>query len=182
MLVDVTDIERPVGFNPLCITEQDSLQYRIARDLVIDDLLSYFHRNYDHDMLGPFFETHFRGMMSLLLGVEPQTPERVPNLLLFRSLYTNKELRNRLVAELAGRDMIIADFIKEVTSAVGESSLQNTATYITSKFNRFVSDLSATQHHMPEPHTRLRPYQAARRKRNQRDVCALQFEWRRIAG
>ncbi len=142
VIVDVTDIERPVGFNPLCIAEQDALQYRIARDLVIDDLLSYFHRSYDRDMLGPFFETHFRGMMSLLLGVSPQTPERVPNLLLFRSLYMNKGLRQRLIVQLAGRDVMIEDFIKEVTSAVGETSLQNTSTYVTSKFNRFVSDLS----------------------------------------
>lgn len=142
VIVDVTDVERPVAFNPLCITETDDLAWRLARDLVIDDLLSYFHLNYNRDMMGPYFETHFRGMMSLLLGVEPQTPERIPNLLLFRSLYTNKGLRQRLVERLRGRDVMIEDFIKEVTSAQGEGSLQNTATYITSKFNRFVSDLT----------------------------------------
>lgn len=43
---------------------------------------------------------------------------------------------------MRGKDLMIDDFITEVTSASGENSLQNVATYITSKFNRFVSDMT----------------------------------------
>lgn len=142
VIVDVTDVERPVGFNPLCITEKDGLQYRLARDLVIDDLLSYLNRNYDSDMMGPIFETHVRGMMGLLLGVEPQDEKRVPNLLVLRSLYTNSDLLKRLNQQMRGKDLMLDDFIKEATSATFESSLKNMSSYVTSKFNRFVSDMT----------------------------------------
>ncbi|MCA1626019.1 MAG: DUF87 domain-containing protein, partial [Acidobacteria bacterium] len=141
-IVDVTDVERPVGFNILRINERDALAYRLARDLVIDDLHSYLERSYDINMLGPVFETHFRGMMSLLLGLEPQEGKMIPNLLVFRSLYTNAKLRDLLISRLQGQDLMIEDFINEVTSACGEHSLRNIATYITGKFNRFVSDMT----------------------------------------
>jgi len=141
-IVDVTDVERPVGFNILRITEPDALQYRLARDIVIDDLHSYLERSYDINMMGPVFETHFRGMMSLLLGLEPQDDEMTPNLLIFRSLYTNRELREHLMRRVKNRDLMVDDFIREVTSSTGEMSLHNTATYVTSKFNRFVSDMT----------------------------------------
>jgi hypothetical protein len=47
ILVDVTDTERPIGFNPLKIDESDPLKYRIARDLIIDDLYAFLDRTYD---------------------------------------------------------------------------------------------------------------------------------------
>jgi len=141
-IVDVTDVERPVGFNVLRINETDGLQYRLARDIVVDDLHSYLERSYDVNMLGPVFETHFRGMMSLLLGLEPQIDGRIPNLLVFRTLYTNRELRNALVERVKFQDLMVDDFIREVSSSTGEMSLNNTASYVTSKFNRFVSDMT----------------------------------------
>lgn len=141
-IVDVTDVERPVGFNVLRINETDALQYRLARDIVVDDLHSYLERSYDINMLGPVFESHFRGMMSLLLGLQPQTDGRIPNLLVFRSLYTNRELRNSLVERIRFHDLMVDDFIREVSNSTGEMSLSNTASYVTSKFNRFVSDMT----------------------------------------
>ncbi|MCW5968909.1 MAG: hypothetical protein KIT57_10375 [Blastocatellales bacterium] len=142
VIVDVTDVERPVGFNILKIDEPDSLQYRFARDLVIDDLFSYLARTYDPQMMGPIFETHFRGMFSLLLGVEPQCPPLIPNLLIFRSLYTNRDLRRALVDRTEGQDLMLDDFIREVAAATGEQHLANMSQYITSKFTRFYADLS----------------------------------------
>ncbi len=141
-IVDVTDVERPVGFNVLKIDEPDSLQYRFARDMVIDDLYSYLARTYDPQMMGPVFETHFRGMFSLLLGVEPQHPPLIPNLLAFRALYTNRELRRALVNRAEGQDLMLDDFIREIMAATGEHSLANMSQYITSKFTRFYADLS----------------------------------------
>lgn len=142
VIVDVTDVEMPVGFNILKIDEQDSLSYRFARDLVIDDLFSYLSRTYDPVMIGPIFETHFRGMFSLLLGVEPQVPPLIPNLLIVRALYTNHDLRRALVKRAEGQDLMLDDFISEVAAATSDYSLANMSQYITSKFTRFYADLA----------------------------------------
>jgi len=104
VLVDVSDIEKPVGFNILRIKEQDPLSYRTARDYIIDDLYYYLDRTYDaKQTMGPMFETHFRGMLSLLMGLESQEAPLIPNLMIFRALYTNRKLLEKLAAKLKGK-------------------------------------------------------------------------------
>jgi hypothetical protein len=143
ILVDVADVEHPVGFNPLRLTDRDALQYRLSRDLLIDDLYSYLDRAYDmRQVAGPMFETHFRGMLGLLLGLQPQQHPCIPNLIVLRSLYTNKALREHLRGRLAGQDIVIEEFLKEAVAATGDQKLENMAPYVTSKFNRFISDLT----------------------------------------
>ena len=143
ILVDVSDVERPVAFNLLHIEEADPLRYRIARDFLIDDLYSYMDRVYDMKATGgPMFEAHFRGMLALLLGLDRQEAPLVPNLMIFRALYTNKKLRDELRKKLAGRDLVIDEFLTEAVAVGGEASLANIAPYVTSKFNRFVTDAS----------------------------------------
>ena len=143
VIVDVTDIERPVGFNLLKIDETDPLEYRRMRDIIIDDLYEYLDRQYDMKQTGgPIFETHFRGILSLLMGLDPPEDPYIPSLAVFRAVYTNRKLRQRMAKKLAGRDFIVDDFIKEAHAAGGEASLDNLAPYITSKFNRFVFDLA----------------------------------------
>ncbi|MBZ5538110.1 MAG: ATP-binding protein [Acidobacteriia bacterium] len=143
IIVDVTDIERPVGFNVLSIDEKDPLQYRLVRDRVIDDLFSFLERTYDMRRIGgPMFEMHFRGMLGLLLGLDVQKPPFIPNLLIFKLLYANKHLRSKLVERIRDKDLLLNDFVEEALAVSGETSLQNMAPYITSKFNRFISDLT----------------------------------------
>ncbi|MGI8782104.1 MAG: type IV secretory system conjugative DNA transfer family protein [Acidobacteriota bacterium] len=143
IVVDATDIERPIGFNVLRITERDPLQYRLARDLIIDDLYAYLDRTYDmKETGGPIFETHFRGFLALLLGLEPQAGPLIPNLMVFRTLYHNDKLRRSLIRRIRGKDLILEELIEEATSARGEAALANLAPYVTSKFNRFISDLT----------------------------------------
>lgn len=142
VILDVTDIERPVGFNVLRIEETDPLQYRLDRDVLVDDLYGYIERTYTKETLGPIFESHFRGMLALLLGSAPQVAPRIPNLMIFRMLYTSASLRRALVHSNADNDPVLKDFITEVVRVDGEWSLKNIAPYITSKFNRFVSDLA----------------------------------------
>ena len=143
IVVDVTDIECPIGFNVLRIEEEDPLEYRLARDLVIDDLYSYIDRTYDLKHVGgPLFETHFRGMLGLLLGLEKQAPPLIPNLMIFRLLYTNSRLRRTLVERIRNKDLMLDDFIEEAIEVTGEGSLKNMSPYVTSKFSRFVSDLT----------------------------------------
>ena len=141
VLVDVTDVGRPIGFNILKIDEADPREYRRARDLLIDDLYSYLDRTYDMKSTGgPIFETHFRAMLGLLLGGEQPPAGSVPNLMLFRSLYTRRPLRDRLRARAEASDPVLAEFLQEALAAKGEAELQNIAPYVTSKFTRFVSD------------------------------------------
>jgi hypothetical protein len=141
VLIDLTDTDYPVGFNILRIDEADPHRYRHCRDLLIDDLYGYLDRTYDMKQAGgPIFETHFRGMLSLLLGAQQPPPERVPNLMIFRSLYTNNGLQRLLAKESCADDPVLSEFVREAIATGGEASLQNLAPYITSKFSRFISD------------------------------------------
>jgi len=141
ILIDVTDAEKPIGFNILCINETEPFQYLMSRNLLIDDLYTFIDSIYNLKQTGgPIFETHFRGMLGLLLGFQPQQLPLIPNLMIFRMLYTNRRLRNALVERIKGKDLVINDFVQEAISSGGEASLANMATYITSKFSRFISD------------------------------------------
>jgi hypothetical protein len=143
ILMDVGDIEKPVGFNLLRIVEKDPLTYRMARDYIIDDIYSYLARTYDEkETMGPIFETHFRGMLSLLMGLKAQEAPFIPNLMIFRTLYTNRKFLEKLAGRLQGKDIMIEDFLKETLAAGGDATLTNIAPYITSKFNRFISDMA----------------------------------------
>jgi hypothetical protein len=141
VIIDPADDERPLGFNPLAIPKMAPHRYRRARDLLIDDMYAFLDRTYDmRQVAGPMFETHFRGMLALLLGVESPPADRVPNLMLFRSLYTQENLRNSLIERLRGQDPIVDDFVKEAITTTGDLSLESIAPYVTSKFTRFVAD------------------------------------------
>jgi hypothetical protein len=143
LIVDMSDIDHPVGFNPLYLTESDPLAYRMRRDLVIDELYAYLDRVYDMKTTGgPVFEMHFRAMLGLLMGLEAPQPLLVPNLLVFRMLYTNERLRERLTARIRGKDPMLEEFITEALGARSDMSLKEVSAYITSKFSRFVSDLN----------------------------------------
>ena len=138
VIVDVTDTQRPIGFNILRIIESDPFQYKLKRDLLIDELFAYLDRTYDLKKTGgPIFETHFRSSMALLLGSKPQD-NLIPNFMIFRALYTNPDLRSFLAA--IEDDQVIIDFVEEAERTGGEASLDNLAPYITSKFSRFISD------------------------------------------
>jgi len=141
VILDVTDVEYPVGFNILRIEESDPHKYVALRDLLIDELFSYLHETYDMKVAGgPIFEMHFRGMLGLLMGMEKPAPPFIPNLLVFRLLYTNDKLRKRLVSRIADKDLMLEEFVREAVAMTGDAAMVNMGPYITSKFNRFFSD------------------------------------------
>ena len=143
VILDPTDIDRPVPFNPLAITEDDRLKYRQARDLVINDLYADVEHAYALNwgtVSGPMFETHVRGILGLLLGMAPQQPPWVPNLSLMRAFYSNVPMRKMLVKRLDGRDQMVEDFVREAEAAGGDWSLRNMSQWVNSKFNRFLCD------------------------------------------
>jgi len=141
VILDVTDVEHPVGFNILRIEESDPHKYVALRDLLIDELFTYLNDTYDMKVAGgPIFEMHFRGMLGLLMGMEKPSPPLIPNLLVFRLLYTNRELRQRLVERIADKDFMLEEFVREAVAMTGDMAMANMGPYITSKFNRFISD------------------------------------------
>ncbi len=141
VIVDPADLERPVGFNVLRVDEPDPFRYRLARDLLIDDLYSYIASAYNLAMTGgPLFETHFRSMLALLMGTRPRTESHIPNLLLLRLIYSNSDLRGALKAATADEDPMLIDAIVEMERTTGDWSLASLSQYITSKFTRFVAD------------------------------------------
>ncbi len=143
VILDPTDIERPVPFNPLAITEEDPLRYRQARDLLINDLYADVEHAYAVNwatVSGPIFETHVRGILGLLLGVAPQQQPWVPNLSLMRAFYHSVPMRKMLLKRLDSRDQMIDDFVREAEAGTGDQSLRNQSQYVTSKFNRFLCD------------------------------------------
>ncbi len=141
LILDVEDVERPVGFNLLLIEEEDPTAYRRGRDLVLDDLYAYLRRNYNSEAFGPVFEMYFRAFLGLLMGAEKPESGLEPNLSLLRLLFRDKELRDLLVARTqTQRDFTLESTIQEAESTNGETALRNIAPYITSKFTRFTSD------------------------------------------
>jgi hypothetical protein len=143
VILDPTDVARPVPFNPLAITENDPLEYRQVRALVINDLYADVEHAYAAqwgNISGPVFESHLRGILGLLLGMDPQRLPWVPNLSVMRAVYYNSPLRKLLLQRLNGRDQIVDDFLREAEAATGDFSMRNQSGYVTSKFNRFLSD------------------------------------------
>lgn len=141
VILDVTDVEYPVGFNLLRIEESDPHKYVALRDLLIDELFSYLQETYNMRMAGgPIFEMHFRAMLGLLMGMEKPAHPFIPNLLIFRLLYTNDKLRKRLVSRIADKDRMLEEFVREAVAMTGDSAMVNMGPYITSKFSRFFSD------------------------------------------
>jgi hypothetical protein len=142
IVLDLVDYLNPVGFNPLCILQDDPDRYVLERDLIIDGLLAYLLRSYQGvpEAFGPVFENHFRTMMALLLGVSRPSDVMVPNLLLFRRLYGNARMRNELIHRSRHAEPALKDALDEAMRANDEASWDNIAPYITSKFARFVGD------------------------------------------
>jgi energy-coupling factor transporter ATP-binding protein EcfA2 len=141
IIIDVEDVERPVGFNLLLINEDDPATYRRGRDLILDDLYSYLRRSYNADAFGPIFEMYFRAFMGLLLGAEKPSPGMTPNFSLLRLLFRDKGIRDHLLKQVeAHKDVALEAAIREAEGANGETALKNMAPYITSKFTRFTSD------------------------------------------
>ncbi|NCJ08077.1 type IV secretion system DNA-binding domain-containing protein [Synechococcales cyanobacterium C] len=139
--VDVTDTDYPIGYNLLNIQEKDPVQYQIVRDLVIDELYAYLDQTYELSKTGgPIFESHFRGMLGLLMGIE--RPPEPPHLMLLRTLYTNKKFRTFLVERIKDKDIVLEEFIQEALqpSSSSDHNIANISGYITSKFNRFIAD------------------------------------------
>ena len=134
IVFDLLDRDRPIGFNLL---EWKTIP---ERDLIIDSL--YQHMDHMYDMKttgGPIFESYFRGILKLLMGDAPR-PGFVATLLEFKRCFTDKKFRHWLLSTI--KDQQVIEFVKEAENAGGEAALANIAPYISSKWSRFINDVS----------------------------------------
>jgi hypothetical protein len=143
ILVDPSQTERYVGLNPFVIDAPDTTTYLTLRDRVISDLIDTFDAIYDLSRTGgPIFEQYFRLFSSLLLGANKPT-DYTPSLPMLELVIGDAKLRDRLRERLAPFDPVTSAVVQTVLKASGDSSLANTAPYITSKVTRFQSSAAA---------------------------------------
>jgi len=132
VLIDPSDMERPVGLNML---EYD-LRYPEQKTFIVNELINIFDKLYDLKTTGgPIFEQYTRNALFLLMDdpAEPATLMEVPNVL------ADKAFRARLLQKC--KNPVVKDFWeKEAEKAGGEAALQNIVPYITSKFNVFIAN------------------------------------------
>ena len=132
VLIDPSDMERPVGLNML---EYD-LRYPEQKTFIVNELINIFDKLYDLKTTGgPIFEQYTRNALLLLMDdpAEPATLMEVPNVL------ADKAFRARLLQKC--KNPVVKDFWeKEAEKAGGEAALQNIVPYITSKFNVFIAN------------------------------------------
>ena len=137
ILFDILDRDRPLGFN---ILEWKTID---ERDLIIDEIYTTIDHIYNmHLAGGPFFESNLRGMLKLLMG-DRQHDDFTPTILNFTMCYLSEDFRKWLGARMD--DPANRDFIRELERTRGDHSIQNVATYITSKFSRFTNDTTLMQ-------------------------------------
>ena len=132
VLIDPSDMERPVGLNML---EYD-LRYPEQKTFIVNELINIFDKLYDLKTTGgPIFEQYTRNALLLLMDdpAEPATLMEVPKVL------ADKAFRARLLQKC--KNPVVKDFWeKEAEKAGGEAALQNIVPYITSKFNVFIAN------------------------------------------
>ena len=134
IIFDLLDRERPLGFN---ILQWNTIP---ERDLIIDSLYQHMDHMYDMKQTGgPVFESYFRGTLKLLMGDAPRSGY-VPTLLEFKRCFTDRKFRHWLKEGI--NDQTVLEYLQEAEAAGGDAQLANVAPYISSKFSRFINDVS----------------------------------------
>jgi len=130
---DPANIDRPIGINMLEFNPSRPEE----KTFVVNEMFAIFNKLYDMSIAGgPMFEHYTRNALLLLLedmANEPATLMEVPR------VFTDSDFRERKLARISNPTVI--DFWeKEAGEVTGEHSLANMATWITSKFNNFISN------------------------------------------
>lgn len=132
ILLDPSDVERPIGLNML---EYDP-KYPEQKTFIINELINIFDKLYDLKLTGgPIFEQYTRNALQLLMDDpdEPATLMEVPRVL------SDSAYRQRLLDKC--KNIVVKNFWeKEAAKAEGEAALKNLVPYITSKFNVFIAN------------------------------------------
>lgn len=133
IVFDPGDLWKPIGMNML---EYDFRKPE-QKTFIINELFSILDKLYDMKTAGgPMFEQYTKNAILLLMedmANEPATLMEIPR------IFTDDSFRLRKLARITNPTVI--DFWeKEAVKATGEHSLSNMSSYITSKFNNFISN------------------------------------------
>jgi len=143
IVVDPSDLERPVGLSLLDLGTADSAQYVARRDAMIDELFDTFDALYDMKVAGgPMFEQYFRSFLILVMGTSPP-PDYMPLLPMLTEVMNDRSLARALAARIGNNDPITKASLEAMFDASGETELRNVTPYIVSKLNRFYSPVAA---------------------------------------
>jgi energy-coupling factor transporter ATP-binding protein EcfA2 len=142
IVVDPSDRGHIIPFNFLKLDSPDGPTYRAERDLLLDHLLEQLRRTYKTipDAFGPMFEQYYRMLMILTMGsVRGDKPPTVMDML---RLGASSDERAEAALKLSPDDTAANLFYKMARAGTGEQHVDNFMPYITSKFNRFVADVT----------------------------------------
>ena len=130
VMMDVGDHDRAAGLNLL---EAGGPHAAIQRSFIANEMIKIFDRLYDlRTTGGPMFEQYARAALGLLMDSE------IPGLTLCEvpTVFEDAEIRANLIARCTS-ETVKRFWRHQAQRANGESSLENMAPYITSKFNQF---------------------------------------------
>ncbi|MCL5015992.1 MAG: type IV secretion system DNA-binding domain-containing protein [Patescibacteria group bacterium] len=132
VVLDPSDIERPVGLN--------MLEYNLARPeektFIVNEMQGIFNKLFPPETMGPMFEQYMKNALLLLMEDmhnEPATLMEVPR------VFTDAEYRGRKLKRITN-PAVIDFWEKEAVKAGGEAALANITPYITSKFSNFTAN------------------------------------------
>jgi hypothetical protein len=132
-----------VPLNPLVIHGASPEEYVRARDHAIDDLLDVFDAVYDLRATGgPIFEQAFRAITAVLIGSRTHDDFR-PSLPMLGALMLRRPLLNALETRLLPIDAATRLMLEQLRLTKGEAALENLASYVAAKVNRFYAPLAA---------------------------------------
>lgn len=130
VMIDVGDYDFAAGLNLL---ETTGPRVALQRSFIANEMIKIFDRLYDMRIAGgPIFEQYTRAALALLMDSEFSglTLCEVP------TIFEDKRIRSRLI-ERCTNESVKRFWLHQAQCAGGETSLDNIAPYITSKFNQF---------------------------------------------
>lgn len=133
ILFDPSDLESPIGLN---MFEYDR-NHPEQKTFIINELINIVQKLFAAlpEAFGPMYEQYTRNTMRLLLDnadVGPFTLMEMPK------IFVNPEFRRFLLSRES--NTTVKEFWQSAEAAKGEQSLENFATYITSKFDNFINN------------------------------------------
>ena len=133
ILFNPSDLELPIGLNMLEYDQSKPEQ----KTFIINELINIVQKLFAAlpEAFGPMYEQYTRNTMRLLLDnadIGPFTLMEMPK------IFVNSEFRHFLLSRET--NITVKEFWQSAEAAKGEQSLENFATYITSKFDNFINN------------------------------------------
>lgn len=129
ILFDASDREQPLGLNPLEWTDESEKMF------VVQEMVAMFQRLFSVDFTGPVFERTFRACMLTVMA----NPQKLPGTLLeIPRLFADPMFHKKYLSYI--KEPHVRSYWNHDYEQMSSSHRGEMMGYITSKFERFVSD------------------------------------------